>query len=313
MKKVKTNAIELIGNTPLVELSNYSKKYRLKTNLIVKTEYFNPAGSVKDRAALAMVEAAEADGTLKPGATIIEPTSGNTGIALASIAAVKGYRVILTMPETMSIERRQILKAYGAQIVLTEGSQGMSGAIAKAEALQEEIPGSIVLGQFVNQANADAHRKTTGPEIWNDLDGEIDVFVAGIGTGGTITGIGEYLKAKNPQIEIIGVEPAGSPVLSQGKKGSHGLMGIGAGFCPEILNKDVIDRFITVKEEDAYQTGRDLARLEGMLVGITSGAAVWAAAQLAGQPGYEGKIIVALMPDTGDRYLSTPMFADVQE
>lgn len=313
MKQVKRNVLEMIGHTPLVELGNYKKNYELKGRLIAKVEYFNPAGSVKDRAALLMIEAAEADGRLKPGATIIEPTSGNTGIALASIAAVKGYRAILTMPETMSIERRQILKAYGAEIVLTEGSQGMAGAIARAEEIQKEIPGSMVLGQFVNQANAEAHRKTTGPEIWDALEGEIDVFVAGVGTGGTITGVGEYLKSRNEKIEIIAVEPAGSPFLSERTKGPHGLMGIGAGFCPEILNLKVIDQYIKVTEADAYQAGRDLAELEGMLVGITSGAAVWAAAQLAGQPEYEGKTIVALLPDTGDRYLSTPMFAAGQE
>lgn len=308
MRQVKNNVLDMIGNTPLIELSRYQKHHGLKAELIAKVESFNPAGSVKDRAALSMIEAAETEGRLTPGATIVEPTSGNTGIALASIAAVKGYKVILTMPETMSIERRQVLKAYGAGIVLTEGAKGMPGAIARAEELVEEIPGSILLGQFDNPANARAHKTITGPEIWRDLDGAIDVFVAGIGTGGTITGVGEYLKEQNPEIEIIGVEPSGSPFLSVGKKGPHGLMGIGAGFCPGILNKDVIDRYVTVAEADAYQTGRDLAVMEGLLVGITSGAAVWAAASLARLPEYEGKTIVILLPDTGDRYLSTPMF-----
>lgn len=308
MKQVKKSALELIGHTPLLELSNYEKKQELDAHVIAKVEYFNPAGSVKDRAALFMIEDAERSGKLQPGATIIEPTSGNTGIGLASIAAMKGYRAILTMPETMSIERRQLLKAYGAEIVLTEGAKGMPGAIAKAEELQQEIPGSIVLGQFVNPANAKAHFETTGPEIWTDLEGQVDVFVAGIGTGGTITGTGSYLKSQNPKIQIVAVEPAGSPFLSKGIKGPHGLQGIGAGFKPDLLDDTVYDEIILVADEDAYQTGREIARTEGILVGITSGAAVWAATELAKRPELSGKNIVVLLPDTGDRYLSTKMF-----
>lgn len=310
MKQVKLSAMELIGRTPLLELCNYEKKHGLKAHVIAKLEYLNPAGSVKDRAALSMIESAEADGRLKPGATIIEPTSGNTGIGLASIAAMKGYRAILTMPETMSVERRQLLKAYGAEIVLTDGAAGMTGAIAKAKELEQEIPGSMVLGQFENPANAKAHIKTTGPEIWEDLEGDVDVFVAGIGTGGTITGVGTYLKSQKPDVRIVAVEPAGSPFLSKGEKGPHGLQGIGAGFKPELLDDTVYDEIITVKDEDAYRTGREIARTEGILVGITSGAAVWAAAELAKRPEFAGKNIVALLPDTGDRYLSTPLFAD---
>lgn len=310
MKQVKKSALELIGRTPLLELRRYEKKQGLNAHVIAKVEYFNPAGSVKDRAALFMIEEAEGCGRLKPGATIIEPTSGNTGIGLASIAAVKGYRVVLTMPETMSVERRQLLKAYGAEIVLTEGAKGMAGAIARAKELEQEIPGSIVLGQFENPANARAHVKTTGPEIWEDLEGQVDVFVAGIGTGGTITGVGTYLKKQNPAIRIVAVEPAGSPFLSKGEKGAHGLQGIGAGFKPELLDDTVYDEIITVGDEDAYQTGREIARTEGILVGISSGAAVWAAAELARRPEYGGKNIVVLLPDTGDRYLSTPLFAD---
>lgn len=310
MKQVKKSALELIGRTPLLELCRYEKKQGLNAHVIAKVEYFNPAGSVKDRAALFMIEEAEGCGRLKPGATIIEPTSGNTGIGLASIAAVKGYRAVLTMPETMSVERRQLLKAYGAEIVLTEGAKGMAGAIARAKELEQEIPGSIVLGQFENPANARAHVKTTGPEIWEDLEGQVDVFVAGIGTGGTITGVGTYLKKQNPAIRIVAVEPAGSPFLSKGEKGAHGLQGIGAGFKPELLDDTVYDEIITVGDEDAYQTGREIARTEGILVGISSGAAVWAAAELARRPEYGGKNIVVLLPDTGDRYLSTPLFAD---
>lgn len=310
MKQVKKSALELIGRTPLLELCRYEKKQGLNAHVIAKVEYFNPAGSVKDRAALFMIEEAEGCGRLKPGATIIEPTSGNTGIGLASIAAVKGYRAVLTMPETMSVERRQLLKAYGAEIVLTEGAKGMAGAIARAKELEQEIPGSIVLGQFENPANARAHIKTTGPEIWEDLEGQVDVFVAGIGTGGTITGVGTYLKKQNPAIRIVAVEPAGSPFLSKGEKGAHGLQGIGAGFKPELLDDTVYDEIITVGDEDAYQTGREIARTEGILVGISSGAAVWAAAELARRPEYGGKNIVVLLPDTGDRYLSTPLFAD---
>lgn len=307
---IRKSGLELIGNTPLLELSNYEAAHGLGARILAKLEYLNPAGSVKDRAARYMIEDAEKAGTLKPGATIIEPTSGNTGIGLASIAAMKGYRAILTMPETMSIERRLILKAYGAELVLTEGAKGMKGAIEKAEELQKEIPGSMMLGQFVNPSNARAHRETTGPEIWRDTEGQVDVFVAGIGTGGTITGTGEYLKSRNPGIKIVGVEPSGSPLLSKGETGTHGIQGIGAGFVPEILNREIYDEIITVENEAACEAGREMATREGILVGISSGAALWAAAQLAKRPEYEGKNIVALMPDTGDRYLSTPMFAD---
>lgn len=310
MAGIKKSAMELIGNTPLLELCNYEKNHGLKARLLVKLEYLNPAGSTKDRAALFMLEEAEKRGELKPGATLIEPTSGNTGIGIASIAAMKGYRTILTMPDTMSVERRQILKAYGAELVLTEGKKGMKGAIEKAEELQKSIPDSMIMGQFVNPDNAKAHRETTGPEIYRDTEGNVDVFVAGVGTGGTITGTGEYLKSRKPDVRIVAVEPAGSPVLSDKPAGPHGLMGIGAGFVPEILNTGIYDEIITVTEKDAYEAGRELATTEGVLVGISSGAALWAAAQIAGQPEMEGKTIVALLPDTGDRYLSTPMFQE---
>lgn len=310
MKQVKKSAMELIGHTPLLELCNYERRYGLQAHVVAKLEYLNPAGSVKDRAALYMILDAEESGRLKPGATIIEPTSGNTGIGLASIAAMKGYRTVLTMPETMSLERRQLLAAYGAEIVLTEGAKGMEGAIAKAEELQREIPDSVIMGQFENPANARAHLCTTGPEIWGDLEGDVDVFVAGIGSGGTITGVGEYLKSKNPDVKIVAVEPAGSPFLSEGKKGPHGLQGIGAGFKPDLLDDKIYDEIITVTDEDAYQAGRDMAKTEGVLVGISSGAALWAAAQIARRPGMQGKTIVVLLPDTGDRYLSTPLFSE---
>jgi len=309
MGNIKTSAMELIGNTPLLELSNYERKHELNAYVIAKLEYFNPAGSVKDRAALAMIEDGEKRGTIKPGATIIEPTSGNTGIGIASIAAMKGYRAILTMPETMSVERRNLLKAYGAEIVLTEGTKGMRGAIEKAEELQKEIEGSVIMGQFDNPANPRIHRETTGPEIWADTDGKVDVFVAGIGTGGTITGVGEFLKGKNPDIRIIGVEPAGSPILSGGKPGPHGIQGIGAGFVPTVLNREVYDEIIPVENNDAYETGKEIAKTEGILVGISSAAAVWAAKEVAERPEFQGKTIVVLLPDTGDRYLSTPLFS----
>ena len=309
MGNIRKSAMELIGNTPLLELSNYERKYELKASVIAKLEYFNPAGSVKDRAALAMIEDGEKSGTIKPGATIIEPTSGNTGIGIASIAAMKGYRAILTMPETMSVERRNLLKAYGAEIVLTEGTKGMRGAIEKAEELQKEIEGSVIMGQFDNPANPRIHRETTGPEIWADTDGKVDVFVAGIGTGGTITGVGEFLKGKNPDIRIIGVEPAGSPILSGGKPGPHGIQGIGAGFVPTVLNREVYDEIIPVENNDAYETGKEIAKTEGILVGISSAAAVWAAKEVAERPEFQGKTIVVLLPDTGDRYLSTPLFS----
>lgn len=301
---------DLIGGTPLMELSNYEKENNLEATIVAKLEYFNPAGSVKDRIAKAMVEDAEQKGILKPGATIIEPTSGNTGIGLASVASAKGYKVILTMPETMSIERRNLLKAYGAQLVLTEGAKGMKGAIAKADELKAEIEDSVILGQFVNPANPAAHRATTGPEIWKDTDGKVDFFVAGVGTGGTITGTGEYLKSQNPDVKVVAVEPETSPVLSKGTPGSHKIQGIGAGFVPAALNTDVYDEVITVKNEDAFATGNKIAKAEGVLVGISSGAAVWAATQLAKRPENKGKIIVALLPDTGERYLSTPLFED---
>lgn len=309
MENIKKSARELIGKTPLLELTNYEKKHGLKASVIAKLEYFNPAGSVKDRAALSMIEDGEKSGRIKPGATIIEPTSGNTGIGIASIAAMKGYRAILTMPETMSVERRNLLKAYGAEIVLTEGTKGMKGAIDKAEELQKEIEGSVILGQFENPANPAIHRETTGPEIWADTDGKVDVFVAGIGTGGTITGVGEYLKSKNPEIRIIGVEPAGSPILSGGKPGPHGLQGIGAGFAPDILNTEIYDEIIPVENQEAYETGKEIAQTEGILVGISSAAAVWAAREAAKRPEFEGKRIIVLLPDTGDRYLSTPLFS----
>lgn len=309
MENIRKSAQELIGNTPLLELSNYERKHGLKAAIIAKLEYFNPAGSVKDRAALAMIEDGEKSGRIKPGATIIEPTSGNTGIGIASIAAMKGYRAILTMPETMSVERRNLLKAYGAEIVLTEGTKGMKGAIDKAQELQKEIEGSVIMGQFDNPANPGIHRETTGPEIWADTDGKVDVFIAGIGTGGTITGVGEFLKSKNPDIKIYGVEPAGSPILSGGKPGPHGIQGIGAGFVPVILNQEIYDEIIPVENNDAYETGKEIAKTEGILVGISSAAAVWAAKEIAKRPEFEGKRIVVLLPDTGDRYLSTPLFS----
>ena len=308
--KVYKSITEFIGNTPLLELQNYEKRHQLKASLLAKLEYLNPAGSVKDRAAWGMIRDAEVRGLLRPGATIIEPTSGNTGIGLAAVAASRGYRVILTMPETMSVERRNLLRAYGAELVLTEGKRGMQGSVERAEQLHQELPGSIIVGQFVNPANANAHFQTTGPEIWNDTEGKVDIFVAGIGTGGTITGVGRYLKEQNPHIQIVGVEPAASPLLSSGKAGPHGLQGIGANFIPALLDQGIYDKLVTVKDQDAYATGRELAQGEGILVGITSAAAVWAAAQLAAQPENEGKTIVALLPDTGDRYLSTPMFSE---
>ena len=302
-------ALGLIGNTPLVEVTNIEKELGLKATVLVKLEYFNPAGSVKDRVAKAMIEDAESKGLLKEGSVIIEPTSGNTGIGLASIAAVKGYRIILTMPETMSVERRNILKAYGAELVLTEGSKGMTGAIEKADELAREIPNSFIPGQFVNPANPAIHKAATGPEIWKDTEGRVDIFIAGVGTGGTITGIGEYLKEQNPDIKVVALEPASSPVLSEGKSGAHKIQGIGAGFVPDTLNMKIYDEIIAVENEDAFATGREIARREGILVGISSGAAVWAATELAKRPENKGKTIVALLPDTGDRYLSTPMFS----
>ena len=301
---------DLIGGTPLLKLNNYVKNNNLDANVFVKLEYFNPAGSVKDRVALAMIDDAEKSGKLKPGSTIIEPTSGNTGIGLAAVAAARGYKIIITMPETMSVERRNLLKAYGAELVLTEGAQGMKGAIAKAEELNASIPGSFIPGQFVNPANPAAHKATTGPEIWADLDGKVDAFIAGVGTGGTITGVGEFLKSKNPNVKIIAVEPASSPVLSEGKAGPHKIQGIGAGFVPDTLNTSVYDEIIKVENEDAFAKGKEFAQTEGILVGISSGAALWAAAEVAKRPEFKGKNIVALLPDTGDRYLSTPMFAD---
>ncbi|HHY40580.1 MAG TPA: cysteine synthase A [Syntrophaceticus sp.] len=310
MPKIYKNLTELIGKTPLLELSNYNKKNALKATLIAKLEYFNPAGSVKDRVAKAMIDDAEAKGLLKPDSVIIEPTSGNTGIGLASVAAARGYRVILTMPETMSIERRKLLKAYGAELVLTDGSLGMKGAIAKAEELAKEIPNSFVPGQFINPANPEIHRLTTGPEIWEDTGGKVDIFVSGVGTGGTLTGVGEFLISKNPNVKIIAVEPAGSPVLSKGTAGSHGIQGIGAGFIPKVLNTKIYDEVIPVEDEDALKAGRELSKTEGLLVGISSGAALWAATELAKRPENAGKMIIVLLPDTGERYLSTPLFAE---
>lgn len=310
MVKIFQTSDELIGGTPLLELTHMEKELGLKARVIAKLECFNPGGSVKDRVAKAMVEEAEKSGKLNEDSVIIEPTSGNTGIGLAAVAAAKGYRIIITMPETMSVERRQILKAYGAELVLTEGSQGMKGAIAKAEELAKEIPNSFIPGQFVNPANPKAHFEHTGPEIYEDTDGEIDFFVAGVGTGGTVTGVGEYLKSKNPQIKVVAVEPATSPVLSSGKAGAHKIQGIGAGFVPDVLNTDIYDEIMTVSNEDAFATGKQIGRSEGMLVGISSGAAVFAAIELARRPENAGKTIVALLPDTGDRYLSTELFSD---
>ena len=308
--KVYERITDLIGGTPLLKLTNYNAQNDLGAEIYAKLEYFNPAGSVKDRIARAMIDDAEAKGVLKPGAVIIEPTSGNTGIGLAAVAASRGYRIILTMPETMSVERRNLLKAYGAELVLTEGAKGMKGAIAKAEELAEQTPNSFIPSQFTNQANPKAHIASTGPEIWNDTDGKVDIFVAGVGTGGTVSGVGEYLKSKNPNVKVVAVEPAGSPVLSKGTPGSHKIQGIGAGFVPETLNTKIYDEIITVENEEAFETGRTLARKEGLLVGISSGAAVFAATQLAKRPENKGKVIVALLPDTGERYLSTPMFSE---
>jgi len=310
MAKVFKNLTDLIGKTPLLELSNYEKKHELQATVIGKLEYFNPAGSVKDRIAKAMIEDAEEKGLLNPESVIIEPTSGNTGIGLASVAAAHGYRIILTMPETMSVERRNLLKAYGAELVLTEGAKGMSGAIARAEELAKEIPHSFIPGQFVNPANPDVHRKTTGPEIWEDTDGKVDILVAGVGTGGTLTGAGEFLKSKNPNVKVIAVEPDASPVLSEGKSGPHKIQGIGAGFVPKVLNTSIYDEIIRVKNEDAFATGKELSKEEGLLVGISSGAAIWAATELAKRPENAGKVIVAILPDTGERYLSTPLFSE---
>ena len=310
MTKIYTSADQLIGKTPLLELTHLEKKFGLEAKLVAKLEYFNPAGSVKDRIAKAIIEDAEATGRLKEGSVIIEPTSGNTGIGLASVAAAKGYRLIITMPETMSVERRQLIKAYGAELVLTEGAKGMKGAIAKAEELQAEIPNSIIAGQFINPANPKAHRETTGPEIWEDTDGEVDIFVAGVGTGGTVTGVGEYLKSQKASVKVVAVEPADSPVLSKGTAGSHKIQGIGAGFVPDVLNTGIYDEIIPVSNDDAFATGKLLGHSEGVLVGISSGAALWAAIELAKRPENKGKTIVALLPDTGDRYLSTALFQD---
>lgn len=310
MSGIFKGTLGLIGNTPLVEVNNFEKKHALKARVLVKLEYFNPAGSVKDRIAKAMIEDAEEKGKLKKGSVIIEPTSGNTGIGLAAIAAAKGYRIVLTMPETMSVERRNILKAYGAELVLTDGAKGMKGAIARAEELAKEIPDSYIPGQFVNPANPEIHRKTTGPEIWRDTEGKVDIFVAGVGTGGTVTGTGEYLKSQNPGIRIVAVEPEDSPVLSQGRSGPHKIQGIGAGFIPDTLNTEVYDEVMTVSNEEAFRTGKEIARTEGVLVGISSGAALYAALRLAQRPENEGKTIVALLPDSGDRYYSTPLFVE---
>ena len=310
MSNIYTSADQLIGKTPLLELVHIEKEEGLEAKVLGKLEYFNPAGSVKDRIAKAMIDDAEAKGLLKPGSVIIEPTSGNTGIGLASVAAARGYRIIIVMPETMSVERRQLMKAYGAELVLTEGAKGMKGAIAKADELAKEIPGSFIPGQFVNPANPAVHKATTGPEIWEDTDGKVDIFVAGVGTGGTVTGVGEYLKSQNPDVKVVAVEPASSPVLSKGTPGAHKIQGIGAGFVPDVLNTAVYDEIIAVENDDAFATGKLIGKKEGVLVGISSGAAVWAAIELAKRPENKGKTIVALLPDTGDRYLSTPLFAD---
>jgi len=310
MSKIFTSADQLIGKTPLLELVHIEKAEGLEAKVLGKLEYFNPAGSVKDRIAKAMIDDAEQKGLLKPGSVIIEPTSGNTGIGLASVAAARGYRIIIVMPETMSVERRQLMKAYGAELVLTEGAKGMKGAIAKADELAKEIPNSFIPGQFVNPANPAVHKATTGPEIWEDTDGKVDIFVAGVGTGGTVTGVGEYLKSRNPHVKVVAVEPAASPVLSKGVSGSHKIQGIGAGFVPDVLDTQVYDEIIPVENDDAFATGKLIGKKEGVLVGISSGAAVWAAIQLAKRPENKGKTIVALLPDTGDRYLSTPLFAD---
>ena len=310
MSQIYTSADQLIGHTPLLELTHIEKAHGLKARIVAKLEYFNPAGSVKDRIARAMIDDAEAKGILKPGSVIIEPTSGNTGIGLASVAAARGYRIIIVMPETMSVERRQLMKAYGAELVLTEGAKGMKGAIAKADELAKEIPNSFVPGQFVNAANPKAHFESTGPEIWQDTDGKVDIFVAGVGTGGTVTGVGQYLKSKDPNVKVVAVEPAASPVLSKGVSGSHKIQGIGAGFVPDVLDTKVYDEIIPVENDDAFTAGREIGRREGVLVGISSGAAIWAALELAKRPENEGKTIVALLPDTGDRYLSTPLFAE---
>ena len=310
MSRIFTSADQLIGHTPLMELTNIEKKHGLKAKLLAKLEYFNPAGSVKDRIAKAMIDGAEAKGLLKPGSVIIEPTSGNTGIGLASVAAARGYRIIIVMPETMSVERRQIMKAYGAELVLTEGAKGMKGAIAKAEELSKEIPNSFIPGQFVNPANPKAHFETTGPEIFDDTDGKVDIFVAGVGTGGTVTGVGQYLKSRNPSVKVVAVEPKSSAVLSTGVAGPHKIQGIGAGFVPDVLDTKVYDEIIPVTNEDAFAAGKEIGRSEGVLVGISSGAALWAGIDLAKRPENAGKTIVVLLPDTGDRYLSTPLFAD---
>ena len=310
MSKIYTSADQLIGHTPLLELTHIEKDENLSAKLLAKLEYFNPAGSVKDRIAKAMIDDAEASGKLKPGSVIIEPTSGNTGIGLAAVAAAKGYRIIIVMPETMSVERRQLMKAYGAELVLSEGAKGMKGAIAKADELAKEIPNSFIPGQFVNPANPKAHIATTGPEIWDDTDGKVDIFVAGVGTGGTVTGVGQYLKSKNPGVKVVAVEPASSPVLSKGTAGAHKIQGIGAGFVPDVLDTKVYDEIIPVANEDAFAAGKEVGHSEGVLVGISAGAALWAAIELAKRPENKGKTIVALLPDTGDRYLSTPLFEE---